>query len=176
MTRAGVADLEGLAREAGAVELAREAGLVAERLREGRFYVARVGRFKRGKSALVDALVGEAVLPAGVVEKDVSGVEVFVPSPLLAGGLCLVPEVERTEVVRFTKRVLGERFGRPVGPILQVSAPGRLAGIGPARDWAARRRAAARLARAAGAAAVQAPLERLASLPARVEALALGRT
>lgn len=142
MTRAGVADVEGLAREAGAVELAREAGLGAERLREGRFYVACGRQFKRGKSTLVNALVGEAVLPAGVDEKDVSGVEVFVPSPLLAGGLCLVPEVERTEVVRFTERVLGERFGRPVGR----------------------------------AAEVQARLERLASLGARMEALAFGGT
>ena len=131
-----LADLERLAREAGAVELAREAAAVAERLREGRFYVACVGQFKRGKSTLINALVGEPVLPAGVVpvtaavtvvrfgarvaarvrfgerdwedcdpralatyvaeehnpgnEKGVTGVEVFVPSPLLATGLCLV--------------------------------------------------------------------------------------
>jgi GTP-binding protein EngB required for normal cell division len=129
-------EVESLARETGAIELAREAGLVAERLREGRFYVACVGQFKRGKSTLINALVGRPVLPAGVVpvtsvitvvrwgertaarvrfghraweecdpraletyvseehnpsnEKDVSGVEVFVPSSLLAGGLCLV--------------------------------------------------------------------------------------
>ena len=131
-----LADLERLAREAGAVELAREAAAVAERLREGRFYVACVGQFKRGKSTLINALVGEPVLPTGVVpvtaavtvvrfgarvaarvrfgerdwedcdpralatyvaeehnpgnEKGVTGVEVFVPSPLLATGLCLV--------------------------------------------------------------------------------------
>ena len=53
-----LADLERLAREAGAVELAREAAAVAERLREGRFYVACVGQYKRGKSTLVNALVG----------------------------------------------------------------------------------------------------------------------
>lgn len=132
-------------------------------------------------------------------EKGVSGVEVFVPSSLLATGMCLVdtpgiasvsaantaatggfvphidaalvvlgadppisgaelalveaiagtvqdvvfvlnkadrlPEGERAEAVRFTARVLGERLGRPVGPILQVSAAERLGGEGPARDW-----------------------------------------
>ena len=266
MTGATVAELEGLAREAGADELAREASLVAERLREGRFYVACVGQFKRGKSTLVNALVGEAVLPAGVVpvtsvvtvvrwgerraarvrfghrawedcdpgaletyvseehnpgnEKDVTGVEVFVPSPLLAGGLCLVdtpgiasvsvagtaatrafvphvdaalvvlgadppisgaeldlvealagtvgemvfvlnkadrlPEAERAEAVRFTARVLGERLGRPIGPILQVSAAERLAGHGPPRDWAALVGRLEVLARDAGADLVRA--------------------
>jgi hypothetical protein len=266
VTGATVAELEGLAREAGADELAREASLVAERLREGRFYVACVGQFKRGKSTLVNALVGEAVLPAGVVpvtsvvtvvrwgerraarvrfghrawedcdpgaletyvseehnpgnEKDVTGVEVFVPSPLLAGGLCLVdtpgiasvsvagtaatrafvphvdaalvvlgadppisgaeldlvealagtvgemvfvlnkadrlPEAERAEAVRFTARVLGERLGRPIGPILQVSAAERLAGHGPPRDWAALVGRLEVLARDAGADLVRA--------------------
>jgi GTP-binding protein EngB required for normal cell division len=33
---------------------------------EGRFYVAVVGQFKRGKSTLINALVGDALLPAGV--------------------------------------------------------------------------------------------------------------
>ena len=33
----------------------------------GRFYVACVGQFKRGKSTLLNALVGEPVLPTGVV-------------------------------------------------------------------------------------------------------------
>ena len=131
-----LADFERLAREAGAVELAGEAAAVAERLREGRFYVACVGQFKRGKSTLINALIGDAVLPVGVVpvtaavtvvrfgervaarvrfgerdwedcdpralatyvaeeqnpgnEKGVTGVEVFVPSALLATGMCLV--------------------------------------------------------------------------------------
>ncbi len=125
-----------LAGEAGAEALAAEAGSLAERLAEGRFYVVCVGQFKRGKSTLVNALVGEAVLPTGVVpittavtvvrhgeqlaarvrfatrdweecnpytlatyvseeqnpgnEKGVTGVEVFVPSPLLESGMCLV--------------------------------------------------------------------------------------
>ena len=105
------------------------------RINEGRFFVACVGQFKRGKSTLLDALVGEPVLPTGVVPvtavptvlrygttrtarvlirtqwltiepedlpqyvseelnpenaKQVAGVEVFLSSPLLAGGMCLV--------------------------------------------------------------------------------------
>lgn len=105
------------------------------RINEGRFFLACVGQFKRGKSTLLNALVGEAVLPTGVVpvttvptvlrfgaersarvlirgnwqtvrleqlaqyvseelnpenQKLVEGVEVFLPSPLLASGMCLV--------------------------------------------------------------------------------------
>jgi GTPase SAR1 family protein len=37
------------------------------RINEGRFFVACVGQFKRGKSTLLDALVGEEILPTGVV-------------------------------------------------------------------------------------------------------------
>ncbi len=105
------------------------------RIHEGRFFVACVGQFKRGKSTLLDALMGEPILPTGVVpvtavptvlrygsrrtarvlidakwrtirpedlpqyvseelnpenSKQVAGVEVFLPSSILAGGMCLV--------------------------------------------------------------------------------------
>ena len=125
-----------LARKAQSGEVARQAQELAQRVAEGRFYLACVGQMKRGKSTLVNALVGEALLPTGVVpitsavtvlrqgpatavrvwfedgrslevapaelaryvteasnpdnEKGVRAVEVFHPSPLLAGGLCLV--------------------------------------------------------------------------------------
>lgn len=59
--------LEVLAREASATAVAREAAALAERVAEGRFYVAVVGQFKRGKSTLINALVGDALLPAGVI-------------------------------------------------------------------------------------------------------------
>ncbi|MBI4587817.1 MAG: dynamin family protein [Candidatus Rokubacteria bacterium] len=237
--------LSRLATEAGSPALAAEADSLAERVAEGRFYVVCVGQFKRGKSALVNALVGESVLPTGVVpitaavtvvrygerlaarvrflagdwqecdphalssyvseeqnpgnEKGITGVEVFVSSPLLESGMCLVdtpglgsisaastaatrafvphidaalvvlgadppisgeelalvqevagevddlifilnkadrqPDDDRAEAIRFTERVFGERLGRPVGPVLQVSATDRLAGTGPPRDW-----------------------------------------
>lgn len=124
------------AREFGSERVAEDATALAERLTEGRFYVACIGQFKRGKSTLLSALVGDHVLPTGVVPitavptvlrygpsrsarirfqggtwtdvapedltqyvseehnpentKRVAGVEVFVPSPLLADGMCLV--------------------------------------------------------------------------------------
>jgi hypothetical protein len=48
-------------------QIVEEAISLAARVAEGRFYLACVGQFKRGKSTLLDALLGEAVLPMGVV-------------------------------------------------------------------------------------------------------------
>ena len=125
-----------IARELRNDRLAREAETVSERIAARQFYVACVGQFKRGKSTLLDALVGDPVLPTGVVpitavptivrhgrrrsarvrlssggwrdidpddlvsyvseERNpenrlgVAGVEVFLDSPLLASGMCLV--------------------------------------------------------------------------------------
>jgi hypothetical protein len=59
--------LEQLATEAGAENIAAESRALAERVREGLFYAVCVGQFKRGKSTLVNALVGEPVLPTGIV-------------------------------------------------------------------------------------------------------------
>jgi len=128
--------LADLAQELGAEPVAEEARELATRVSEGRFYVACVGQFKRGKSTLLNALVGHAVVPTGFVpvtavptvvrfgdqlharvrmkdgswrevamsdlkeyvteelnpenEKAIEGAEVFVPSPLLASGMCFV--------------------------------------------------------------------------------------
>jgi len=117
-------------------EVAKDARDLASRVEEGRFHVACVGQFKRGKSTLLNAIVGAPVLPIGVApvtsaitvlrygerptarvsfedgrceevavddlgayvsesknpenRKGVAAVEVFLPSPLLARGLCLV--------------------------------------------------------------------------------------
>lgn len=137
MDLAGVLrEVAGVASQVGVDHLPAEAAALAERLAEGRFFVACVGQFKRGKSTLLNALVGEPVLPTGVVpvttavtvlrhgprraarirlrdggwrdidpgdvgayvteaenpenRKGVEAVEVFVPSPLLASGMCLV--------------------------------------------------------------------------------------
>lgn len=125
-----------LAEEFGAREIADAALSAAERVMEGRYYVACVGQFKRGKSTLLNALMDRPVLATGVppvtavptvirygknpaarvrsqngewakiplnaVEeyvsgeknpenrKGVTGVEIFVPLPLLAAGMCLV--------------------------------------------------------------------------------------
>jgi len=135
--RASLLDrLGAIASELGAERLAADARARAERVAEGLFFAAFVGQFKRGKSTLINALVGEPILPAGVVpvtaiptvirfgsqraarirtqsgawqeigpdtveqyvseeknpgnKKGVSGVEIFLPCPLLATGMCLV--------------------------------------------------------------------------------------
>ena len=124
-----------LAEEFNDDQITDDARSAAERIAEGRFYVACVGQFKRGKSTLLNALMGEPILPSGVVpvtavptilrfgetlrarvrlsnewteiaiadieeyvsevrnpenSKGVAGLEVFVPSPLLAEGMCFV--------------------------------------------------------------------------------------
>ncbi|MFZ0745626.1 MAG: dynamin family protein [Terracidiphilus sp.] len=56
-----------LAQELGAEPVAEEASELAARVSEGRFYVACVGQFKRGKSTLLNALIGRAVVPTGFV-------------------------------------------------------------------------------------------------------------
>ena len=56
-----------LAQELGAEPVAEEARELAARVSEGRFYVACIGQFKRGKSTLLNALVGDAVVPTGFV-------------------------------------------------------------------------------------------------------------
>ncbi|MFZ3214791.1 MAG: dynamin family protein [Candidatus Acidiferrales bacterium] len=55
------------ARGLGSDRVNEDATALAERMGEGRFYVACVGQFKRGKSTLLGALVGNRVLPAGVL-------------------------------------------------------------------------------------------------------------
>jgi predicted GTPase len=125
-----------LAEELGSRRIAGEARDLANRISEGRFYVACIGQFKRGKSTLINALIGDPVLPVGFTPitavptvirfgdkrrariqvgngswqdvkvsdlnqyvseecnpentKGVRGVEVFVPSSLLASGMCFV--------------------------------------------------------------------------------------
>jgi len=62
--------LERLAAIAGELDdrdLADEAVAERRRILEARFFAACAGQFKRGKSTLINALVGEAVLPVGVI-------------------------------------------------------------------------------------------------------------
>jgi len=59
--------LAGLAQELAAEPIAEEARELAARVVEGRFYVACIGQFKRGKSTLLNALVGYDVVPTGFV-------------------------------------------------------------------------------------------------------------
>ncbi|MGE3527471.1 MAG: dynamin family protein [Gemmatimonadales bacterium] len=65
---AGATDsLAAVAREVGQPDLVAEALALAERAQAGGFYLACVGQFKRGKSTLINALLGAPVLPTGVV-------------------------------------------------------------------------------------------------------------
>ena len=119
-----------------AEHIVADARSLSERLSDGRFYVACIRQFKRGKSSVLNALVCNSVLPTGVVpvttvptvvrygvsifarirfdsgawttipvetldqyvseeknpenSKHVTGLEVFVPSALLATGMCFV--------------------------------------------------------------------------------------
>ena len=59
--------LQALAAAAGAEDLSVEAESLLDRAGAGRFYLACVGQFKRGKSSLLNALVGTSVLPTGVL-------------------------------------------------------------------------------------------------------------
>jgi len=281
--QASLHELVAVGRALGSHDRVREAEALRERLLEGRFFVACVGQFKRGKSTLLNALVGAAVLPTGVVPvtsivtvvrygaalevrvhfagrsrqidpsrlveyvseqgnprnaAGVTGVEVFLPSPVLCGGLCLVdtpglssplgnntettraflPQLdavllvvgadpplsgdevslveaaardvesiivvlnkadrtttaERREAAAFATGILGERLGRPVGPVFEVSALGRLHGAGEERDWARLTAELERLAAEKGAALVQAAGVRGAAVLARRLAAEIG--
>ena len=65
------ATLEAQARELSVLAAGRpesvDAERLADRLAQGRFVVSVVGEFKRGKSTLLNALIGSEVLPAGVL-------------------------------------------------------------------------------------------------------------
>ncbi len=59
--------LADLAQAVGSDAIADEAKELAARVSEGRIYVACIGQFKRGKSTLLNALVGQPVVPTGFV-------------------------------------------------------------------------------------------------------------
>jgi hypothetical protein len=51
-----------LAEDLGARQIGKEARDLARRVTEGRFYVASIGPRKRGKSTLINALIGDSIL------------------------------------------------------------------------------------------------------------------
>ena len=59
--------LASLGEELGAQYIADDGHALAARVSEGRFYLACIGQFKRGKSTLINALVGEPILPVGFI-------------------------------------------------------------------------------------------------------------
>lgn len=103
-----LANLEGLAREAGAVEVAQGAGLVAERPRAGRLDRICVGQFRGGPSTLINALILEPMLRVDVVPVPSSPASSMpTPSSMFAPDRAhRLPEAERAEAVGFTGRVV----------------------------------------------------------------------
>jgi hypothetical protein len=63
---AEVRRLGALAQQAELLALAEEGARLAERASVGSYYVACLGQFKRGKSSLLNSLLGRPVLPTGV--------------------------------------------------------------------------------------------------------------
>jgi hypothetical protein len=59
--------LADFALKLGSERVQVEAIELAQRTGEGRFYVTCIGQFKRGKSTLLDALLGDRILPTGVL-------------------------------------------------------------------------------------------------------------
>lgn len=55
-----------IADSLGSAAVSHDAADLASRLKEDRFHLACVGQFKRGKSTLLNALLGERLLPAGI--------------------------------------------------------------------------------------------------------------
>jgi hypothetical protein len=63
---ASLARLAAIGAELGSEHVARDAQEMAHRVAEGRFFLATIGQFKRGKSTLLNALLGDTLLPTGV--------------------------------------------------------------------------------------------------------------
>ena len=61
---------------------ASELALLRQRLAEGRFHLAVLGQFKRGKSTLLNALLGDSVLPTSVVPLTAIPTFVYAGSPM----------------------------------------------------------------------------------------------
>jgi hypothetical protein len=59
--------LAALGEDLGAPYIADDGRSLASRVSEGRFYLACIGQFKRGKSTLINALIGEPILPVGFI-------------------------------------------------------------------------------------------------------------
>ncbi|MBI3490765.1 MAG: dynamin family protein, partial [Acidobacteria bacterium] len=64
--RTHFAELGDIAKAIDARDLESDARALAQRFGEGRFYLACIGQFKRGKSSLINALIAQPILPTGV--------------------------------------------------------------------------------------------------------------
>jgi len=73
-------------------ELSLEASRVADRLQEGSFHIVVLGEFKRGKSTLINALLGHDILPTGVLPLTAVSIQVRYgtspPKVCYTNGMC----------------------------------------------------------------------------------------
>ena len=111
-------ELANMAEELGEGAIAADVRQLVARINEGRFFVACVGQFKRGKSTLLGALVGEPILPMGVV-------------PVTA-----VPTVLRYGSQRTARVLIGETW-RTIPPRRGSRKPPTPPGWSPPRRWSA---------------------------------------
>jgi GTP-binding protein EngB required for normal cell division len=95
----------------------RKLSSLMDRLEEGRFHLAVLGQFKRGKSTLLNALLGEALLPASVVP--LTAIPTFIHyGPTRRARVCYLdgrPGEEVTaqtgdELSAFLERIVTEEF------------------------------------------------------------------
>ena len=66
IARPSLNELAAIAETAAQPALAADARALSQRLRDGATYIVCLGQFKRGKSTLLNALIGAPVLPVGV--------------------------------------------------------------------------------------------------------------
>lgn len=94
-----------IAMALGAVDLACDARELVARLADHRFLVAMVGAFKRGKSSLVNALVGETLLPIGILPVTAIPTVVRfgerVTVRVLIAGSCEWLDIDAHDIVRY---------------------------------------------------------------------------
>jgi GTPase Era involved in 16S rRNA processing len=91
-------------------DLAKRAQRLAERIGTSRYHIAVLGDFKRGKSTLVNALVGLDVLPSGVLPLTTVATEVHIGS---SETVVVFRDGSRREILTST---IGEYVTEPANP------------------------------------------------------------
>ena len=83
-----------------------ELELVAQRLAEGRFHLAVLGQFKRGKSTLLNALLGDDLLPTDILP--VTAIPTYIKSGSLAVQVYFIDHSETELFTPDSKQALAE--------------------------------------------------------------------
>ncbi len=113
-----------LAEELPSEPVAEEARELAERVSEGRFYVAFVGQFKRGKSTLLNALIAHEVVLTGFVPVTAAPTVIRFGEQRLLHGECLTVtgKTARENLSDVPGLKAGQQIARPLSnPLKQTS-------------------------------------------------------